>query len=157
MIALLQRVSRAQVVVEREPIAAIDAGVLAFIGVQRGDGERQADRLLDRILGYRIFADPAGRMNLSVQDMCGGLLLVPQFTLAADTRKGMRPGFDPAAAPQEGERLFDYLVEQARGRHIGPVQTGRFGANMKVHLVNDGPVTFLLSVSPEDSPAYCRE
>jgi D-tyrosyl-tRNA(Tyr) deacylase len=157
MIALLQRVSCAQVVVEGEPIAAIEVGVLAFIGVQRGDRERQADRLLDRILGYRIFADPAGRMNLSVQDIRGGLLLVPQFTLAADTRKGMRPGFDPAADPREGERLFDHLVERARERHVGPVETGRFGANMKVHLVNDGPVTFLLSVSPENSPAECRE
>jgi D-tyrosyl-tRNA(Tyr) deacylase len=153
MIALLQRVSSAHVVVEAQTIAAIEAGILVFVGVQRGDGERQVDRLLERILGYRIFPDPAGRMNLSVQDIQGGLLLVPQFTLAADTHKGMRPGFDPAAPSEQGRQLFTYLVEQARSRHR-LVETGRFGAHMEVHLVNDGPVTFLLSTSVQGCPAW---
>jgi len=147
VIALLQRVSSARVVVDGEVVGAIGTGLLVFLAVQRGDGERQADRLLERVLGYRVFPDCTGKMNMSVQDAGGGLLLVPQFTLAADTRKGMRPSFDSAAAPEQGRRLFDYLVSEAGRRHP-LVQTGRFGADMKVALINDGPVTFLLQVEP---------
>jgi D-aminoacyl-tRNA deacylase len=147
MIALLQRASRADVVVDGTCIAEIGAGLLVLIGVERGDGEREADRLLERLLGYRVFADNDGKMNLSVRDVEGGLLLVPQFTLAADTQKGTRPGFSTAAAPQEGERLFDYLVRRAREAHP-EVATGRFGADMQVTLTNDGPVTFWLHVKP---------
>jgi D-tyrosyl-tRNA(Tyr) deacylase len=147
MIGLLQRVSESRVLVDGETIGAIGRGLMVLVGVEKGDGEAQADRLLQRLLGYRVFADAHGRMNLSVADTGGGLLLVPQFTLAADTRKGMRPSFSPAAAPAEGERLFNYLVEQARQQHT-PVQTGRFGADMQVHLINDGPVTFTLRVPP---------
>ncbi len=145
MIGLLQRVTRADVSVEGVRIAAIGAGLLVLVGVERGDGEREADRLLERLLGYRVFADDEGRMNFSLRDVEGGLLLVPQFTLAADTRTGTRPGFSTAAAPAEGVRLFDYLVGNARLAH-GLVETGRFGADMKVGLVNDGPVTFWLQV-----------
>ena len=147
MIGLLQRVTRADVVVSDECVGAIDAGLLVLIGVEHGDAEREADRLLERLLGYRVFADSAGKMNLSVQDIGGGLLLVPQFTLAADTNKGMRPSFSSAASPEEGQRLFDYLLQQAHARH-SPVAAGRFGADMKVSLTNDGPVTFWLRVSP---------
>ena len=145
MIGLLQRVSHAEVAVTGEQIAAIDQGVLVLVGVERGDTESTAERLLERLLGYRIFEDETGRMNRSLQDIHGGLLLVPQFTLAADTRKGTRPSFTPAAEPAEGQRLFDHLVMQARQQH-GPVATGRFGADMQVSLVNDGPVTFWLQV-----------
>ncbi len=147
MIALLQRVSSARVVVAGETRGAIRKGVLAFIGVQRGDDETRADRLLTRILGYRMFEDRAGRMNLGLQDAGGGLLLVPQFTLAADTRKGMRPSFTPAAEPALGRRLYGYLLQQAQRRH-GEVASGVFGAHMEVHLVNDGPVTFWLEAPP---------
>lgn len=147
MIALLQRVAHAEVVVEGASIGAIRRGVLALVGVERGDAESQADRLLERLLGYRIFPDAEGRMNLSLADIAGGLLLVPQFTLAADTRSGTRPGFSSAAPPAEGERLFDYFVGRARDSH-GEVATGRFGADMKVSLLNDGPVTFWLQVKP---------
>jgi len=146
MIGLLQRVTRADVAVAGACIGAIDAGLLVLIGVEHGDSEREADRLLERLLGYRVFADSAGRMNLSVQDVPGGLLLVPQFTLAADTNKGTRPSFSSAASPEEGRRLFDHLLQQARARH-SPVAAGQFGADMKVTLTNDGPVTFLLRVS----------
>ncbi|HEX9626001.1 MAG TPA: D-aminoacyl-tRNA deacylase [Acidiferrobacterales bacterium] len=141
MIGLLQRVSRAQVVVAGREVGAIDAGLLVLVGVERGDGPARAERLLDRLLGYRVFADAGGRMNLSVTDTGGGLLLVPQFTLAADTGKGMRPSFTPAAAPEEGRRLFEHLVARARARHAR-VAAGEFGADMQVGLVNDGPVTF---------------
>jgi D-tyrosyl-tRNA(Tyr) deacylase len=147
MIGLLQRVAEARVEVGGETVGAIGPGLLVLVGVERGDGEREADRLLERLLGYRVFADPEGKMNLSVRDIGGGLLLVPQFTLAADTGKGMRPSFTPAAPPAEGERLFGYLVEQARQEHA-PVETGRFGAHMRVGLTNDGPVTFWLRVAP---------
>jgi D-tyrosyl-tRNA(Tyr) deacylase len=147
MIGLLQRVKQARVEVADEIVGAIGSGLLVLIGVERGDGESQADRLLERLLGYRVFADVAGRMNLSVQDIGGGLLLVPQFTLAADTRKGMRPSFTPAASPAEGRQLFDYLVASACARH-SPVATGRFGCDMQISLVNDGPVTFWLRVTP---------
>jgi D-aminoacyl-tRNA deacylase len=118
-----------------------------LIGVEQSDAEREADRLLERLLGYRVFADTNGKMNLSVQDVAGGVLLVPQFTLAADTNKGTRPSFSSAASPDEGRRLFEYLVQQARIRH-SPVATGRFGADMKVSLINDGPVTLWLRVPP---------
>ncbi|WJW75634.1 D-aminoacyl-tRNA deacylase [Thiohalobacter sp. IOR34] len=147
MIGLLQRVSQAEVRVAGERVAAIGAGLLVLVGVQRGDGAAEADRLLDRLLGYRVFADDAGRMNLALTEVGGGLLLVPQFTLAADTRKGMRPSFTPAAAPAEGQRWFEYLLARARERHA-PVAAGRFGADMQVALVNEGPVTFWLEVPP---------
>lgn len=147
MIGLLQRVSQANVTVEGEVIGAIGAGLLVLVGVERGDSEAQADRLLERLLGYRVFADADDKMNLSLRDINGGLLLVPQFTLPADTRKGTRPSFTPAAAPDEGERLFTYLLENARKLHPN-VASGRFAADMQVALVNDGPVTFWLQVSP---------
>jgi len=143
MIALIQRVSEARVDVDGETVGAIGAGLLALVAVQPGDGEPQAERLLERMLGYRIFPDDEGRMNRSLTDSGGGLLLVSQFTLAADTKKGMRPGFSTAAAPADAERWFMRLVEFARTRHPR-VEIGRFGAHMKVHLVNDGPVTFWL-------------
>ena len=143
MIALIQRVSTARVEVAAEVVGAIGPGLLAFVAVQPGDGETQTQRMLDRLLGYRVFADAQGRMNRSLADTGGGLLLVSQFTLAADTRSGMRPGFATAAAPDEAERRFNHLVECARLRHAG-VETGRFGTHMTVHLSNDGPVTFWL-------------
>lgn len=147
MIGLLQRVSEASVRVDGEVVGEIGRGLLVLVGVERSDGEAQADRLLQRLLGYRVFPDGDDKMNLSVRDISGGLLLVPQFTLPADTRKGTRPSFTPAAPPQEGERLFTYLLEQAVAKHPG-VAAGRFGADMQVALVNDGPVTFWLQVSP---------
>ncbi len=147
MIGLLQRVLQASVEVDDEVLGRIDRGLLVLIGVQRGDTRAEADRLLDRLLGYRVFADAEDRMNLSLRDIGGGLLLVPQFTLPADTRKGMRPSFTPAAPPQEGRSLFDHLVGRARTLHP-VVATGVFGAQMRVSLVNDGPVTFWLQASP---------
>jgi D-tyrosyl-tRNA(Tyr) deacylase len=147
MIGLLQRVTQASVSVEGETIGAIDRGLLVLVGVERGDAEAQADRLLERLRGYRVFADAEGRMNLSVVDIGGGVLLVPQFTLAADTAKGMRPSFSCAAQPAQGQRLFEYLVARAEQLH-SPVASGRFGADMQVALVNDGPVTFWLQVRP---------
>ncbi len=143
MIGLIQRVSSARVVVNEKTIGEIGAGILVFVGVEREDNEQKARRLLERLMGYRIFPDATGKMNLSLRDTGGGLLLVPQFTLAADTRKGMRASFTPAAEPEKGERLFAYLVEQARAGH-GDVASGQFGAHMKVTLTNDGPVTFWL-------------
>jgi D-tyrosyl-tRNA(Tyr) deacylase len=145
MIALIQRVSEAAVHVNDLRVAAIRTGILALIGVERNDTEKQADRLLERVLAYRIFPDAEGRMNLDVRQAGGGLLLVPQFTLAANTRKGNRPSFTAAAEPAEGQRLFDYLAARAIGQ-LDPVATGRFGADMQVSLVNDGPVTFWLQV-----------
>lgn len=130
-----------------ERAGAIGRGILALVGVERGDGEAQAARLAERVAGYRIFPDVGGRMNLSLADIGGGLLAVPQFTLAADTRQGARPGFSTAAEPAEGERLFGCFVALMRAR-VADVQTGRFGADMKVSLVNDGPVTFWLQVKP---------
>jgi D-aminoacyl-tRNA deacylase len=147
VIALIQRVLEAKVVVDAQTVGAVGPGILALIGVEKGDGELQAARLLERVLAYRIFPDAAGKMNRSLVDVRGGLLLVPQFTLAADTNKGLRPSFSSAAPPAEGERMFGHLVNAARVNHT-PVETGRFGADMKVHLVNDGPVTFLLQVKP---------
>jgi D-tyrosyl-tRNA(Tyr) deacylase len=149
MIALLQRVSEAKVSVDGKATGAISRGILALIGVERGDTEHQAQRLLQRVLAYRIFPDEAGRMNLDLAQAGGSLLLVPQFTLAADTNSGNRPSFTPAAPPAEGERLFKHLVTLAE-QALGIVQTGVFGADMKVHLVNDGPVTFWLQVPPAD-------
>lgn len=143
MIALIQRVASARVEVEREIVGAIDQGLLALVAVQPGDTPSHARRLTERMLGYRIFADAEGRMNRSLTDTQGGLLLVSQFTLAADTRSGLRPGFSTAAAPAEAEHLFTELVQIARKNHPR-VEIGRFGAHMQVHLVNDGPVTFWL-------------
>ncbi len=143
MIGLLQRVSMARVEIDAKTVGAIQRGILVFIGVERDDNESKADRLLERLLGYRVFPDAGGKMNLSVQEIHGGLLLVPQFTLAADTQKGMRPSFTPAAEPRVGERLFTYLVNRARTQY-SPVAAGLFGADMQVTLSNDGPVTFWL-------------
>jgi D-tyrosyl-tRNA(Tyr) deacylase len=152
MIALLQRVSQARVDVSGESVGAIERGLLALVGVERFDSTREADRLIERVLGYRVFADPAGKMNLSVQDVGGGVLLVPQFTLAADTTKGIRPSFSSAALPADGRQLFDYFVAAARSRHA-QIATGIFGADMKVSLTNDGPVTFWLHVRPASGSA----
>jgi D-tyrosyl-tRNA(Tyr) deacylase len=152
MIALIQRVARADVQVDAQTVGAIDRGVLALIGVRRGDDALAANRLLERVLTYRIFPDEQGRMNLSLRDIQGGLLLVPQFTLAADTQKGTRAGFSTAAAPEDARRLFDHLLERAQATHQ-PVAAGVFGANMKVSLVNDGPVTFWLETAPQMSTA----
>ena len=143
MIALIQRVTNANVQVEGQVIGQIQKGIMALIGVEKNDTQEKADKLIRRLLGYRIFSDQNDKMNLSLSDVAGGLLLVPQFTLAADTNKGMRPSFSSAAPPQIGEQLFDYLVEQAINLHP-VVQTGRFGADMQVSLCNDGPVSFHL-------------
>jgi len=143
MIALLQRVTEARVTVDGSVIGEIGPGLLVLVGIMRGDDTAAAQRLLQRTLNYRIFGDEEGRMNLSLRDISGGLLLVPQFTLAADTEHGNRPGFSPAAEPPQAAALFNYVLEHARGMHA-PVATGRFGAHMKVSLVNDGPVTFWL-------------
>jgi D-tyrosyl-tRNA(Tyr) deacylase len=143
VIGLLQRVSHARVVVEGKTVGAIERGLLVLVGVQKADDEARSDRLLERLLGYRVFPDQDDRMNLCLRDIGGGLLLVPQFTLAADTRKGRRASFASAAPPAEGARLFEYLVRRARAEHA-PVATGRFGADMKVSLTNEGPVTFWL-------------
>lgn len=147
MIALLQRVSSASVDVADERVGAIGAGLMVLVGIQPQDDEDTALRLLDRLLAYRVFGDAQGRMNLSVADTGGGLLLVPQFTLAADTRRGNRPGFSTAASPAEAERLFSFFCDRARAVHP-KVATGRFGADMRVSLVNEGPVTFWLEVAP---------
>jgi D-aminoacyl-tRNA deacylase len=147
MIGLLQRVSEASVTVDGDVTGAIGRGLMVLVCAEKGDTEREADALLAKLLTYRVFPDDAGKMNRSVTDVAGGLLLVPQFTLAADTRSGTRPSFSPAAAPEDGRRLFDHVVRQARERH-GIVETGRFGGDMKVALINDGPVTFWLRVDP---------
>lgn len=146
MIALLQRVRDARIDVAGATVGTIGVGLLVFVGVERDDREAVADRLLERVLGYRLFPDADGKMNRSVRDTGGGLLLVPQFTLAADTHKGMRPSFTPAAPPEEGERLFGYLLQQACAQHA-PVASGTFGADMQVTLTNDGPVTFWLQAN----------
>jgi D-aminoacyl-tRNA deacylase len=151
VIALIQRVAQARVAVAGAVVGEIGPGILALIGVERGDGDAEAARLAGRVLGYRIFADEAGRMNRCLAEIGGGLLAVPQFTLAADTRKGARPSFSQAAPPAEGARLFARFVDAARGRHAA-VATGRFGADMQVSLVNDGPVTFWLQVPPRAAP-----
>jgi D-tyrosyl-tRNA(Tyr) deacylase len=151
MIALIQRVTQAEVRVRTELKGAIGHGILAFIGVQPEDTESAADRLLERLLTYRIFADDQGRMNRDLRAVNGGLLLVSQFTLAADTRSGTRPGFSTAAAPERARQLFDYLLSQARATHP-QVASGEFGAAMQVSLVNDGPVTFWLETHAAAAP-----
>lgn len=151
MIGLLQRVSHASVVVEGVTVGAIKAGLLVLVCAERHDTEQEADALLNKLLGYRVFADQAGKMNRSVTDTGGAVLLVPQFTLAADTNSGTRPSFTPAAAPADGRRLFDYFVAQARQRHA-QVACGQFGADMQVSLTNDGPVTFWLQTRPKVAP-----
>ena len=143
MIGLIQRVTSAEVRVDREVVGAISGGVLALVAVRREDTEAAAERLLERLLSYRIFPDREGRMNLSLREVDGGLLLVPQFTLAADTKKGTRAGFSSAAEPEEARRLFGHLLERARASYPH-VSAGVFGAHMQVSLVNDGPVTFWL-------------
>jgi len=145
MIGLLQRVTQARVEVSGSVVGEVSKGLLVLLGVERDDGEKQADRLLERLLGYRVFEDDTGRMNLSVKDIQGGMLIVPQFTLPADTQKGTRPSFTPAASPEEGERLYDYFVSQAKAEYAS-IETGQFGADMQVSLTNDGPVTFWLQV-----------
>lgn len=147
MIGLLQRVTQAKVVVEGVSVGTIDAGLMVLVCAERGDTEKQADALLTKLLAYRVFSDDAGKMNLSITDTDGALLLVPQFTLAADTNSGTRPSFTPAAAPDVARKLFDYFVAQARKKHT-TVECGQFGADMKVSLTNDGPVTFWLQVPP---------
>ena len=155
MIALIQRVTQATVMVEGATVGAIDAGLLALVCAERGDTEREAEALLTKLLAYRVFSDDAGKMNRSVRDTGGGLLLVPQFTLAADTRSGTRPSFTPAAAPADARRLFDYFLQQARQRAAtdNTVASGVFGADMQVALVNNGPVTFWLQVRPAGAAA----
>ncbi len=145
MIGLLQRVTEARVTVDGDTVGAIGAGLMVLVGVERDDTPSQADRLLERLLGYRVFPDDEGRMNRSLADTGGGLLLVPQFTLPADTRKGTRASFTKAADPETGERLFDHLLSKAREQH-SDVAAGVFGAHMQVSLTNDGPVTFWLQV-----------
>jgi D-tyrosyl-tRNA(Tyr) deacylase len=148
MIGLLQRVSEARVAVAGEVVGAIGPGLMVLVCAERGDDASSAERLLERLLDCRVFSDAEGKMNLSVRDVAGGLLLVPQFTLAADTRKGNRPSFAPAAPPEEGRRLFEHMLDKARARHA-PVEAGRFGADMQVTLVNEGPVTIWLRVDPQ--------
>jgi D-tyrosyl-tRNA(Tyr) deacylase len=143
MITIIQRVSSAKVTVNNQDIGKIDIGIMALVAVEKEDGEKEAQRLLERILNYRIFADNQDRMNLSLRDIDGGLLLVPQFTLAADTNSGNRPSFTPAATPEKGRQLFSYLQEIAKVTYP-KVAFGQFGADMQVALINDGPVTFTL-------------
>lgn len=147
MIALLQRVSCASVAVDEQVMAQIGPGLVVFLGVEHGDGPAQAERLLERVLSYRVFADAEGRMNLDLRQVGGALLVVSQFTLAADTAKGRRPSFSTAADPATGQRLYEHFLVGAQAQGV-PVAQGRFGANMQVSLVNDGPVTFWLRVSP---------
>jgi len=149
MIALLQRVLEAKVVVDGASVGAVGPGLMVLLCAERNDTVKEADALLAKLLSYRVFADEAGKMNRSIADTNGGLLLVPQFTLAADTQSGTRPSFTPAAAPAEGKRLFDHFVAQARARHA-VVETGEFGAHMQVSLTNDGPVTFWLQIKPQN-------
>ena len=144
MLALIQRVTEASVEVAGERVGAIDVGLLALVGIEPGDGATQVARMCERLLGYRVFDDGQGRMNRSLTDTGGGLLLVSQFTLAADTRSGMRPGFSTAATPEQAEKVFAQLVDACRAARREPVETGRFGAHMQVRLLNDGPVSFLL-------------
>lgn len=157
MIALIQRVTEARVEVGESSIARIGRGLLVFVAVERGDSSLQVERILERVAGYRVFPDAQAKMNLSVMDVSAEMLLVPQFTLAADTRKGMRPGFSAAASPQLGERLFETLVSRARQRMPERVASGRFGAHMRVHLTNDGPVTFWLRSAPSATGGAPRQ
>ena len=146
MVGLLQRVTSAKVAIDGKTVGEIGRGLLVLVGIERADNEAQGARLVDRLLGFRVFPDEAGKMNRSVQDIDGGVLLVPNFTLVADTAKGTRASFTPAAAPDVGQRLFDHVVARAQEQH-GAVRSGVFGADMQVMLVNDGPVTFWLRVS----------
>lgn len=146
MIALIQRVNEAKVVVENKNIGEIQQGLLVFVGVEKSDDQDCVIRLVNKVLSYRVFADEEDKMNLSVQDIKGGLLLVPQFTLAADTQKGCRPSFSSAAPPAEGEKMFNEFVKQAKYKYE-KIKTGKFGADMKISLLNDGPVTFWLQVN----------
>lgn len=150
MIALIQRVREASVRVEGICVGEISVGILALVAIEKGDTEIEAEKLADRLLHYRIFPDATDRMNLSLKDVQGGLLLISQFTLAADTRKGLRPSFAPAATPDEGLRLFNFLCDLAKRKHP-QVSTGQFGADMQVSLINDGPVTFQLRIPPAAS------
>ena len=143
MLGLIQRVSSASVVIDYETVGKIDQGILLLLGVQKHDAMGSADKLLRKVLNYRMFSDPEGKMNLSLSDINGGLLIVSQFTLAADTKKGLRPSFSSAAPPEQAENLYNHFVNQASQQHL-KVQNGRFGADMQVCLVNDGPVTFML-------------
>ncbi len=143
MIGLLQRVTQAQVTVDGDTVASINTGLLVLVGIEKNDSEKQAQRLFQKLIDYRVFPDEQDKMNLSLQDIKGGLLLVPQFTLAADTQKGLRPSFSSAAAPELGKQLFEYLIAYAR-QQFTSVETGVFGAEMQVSLINDGPVTFWL-------------
>jgi len=152
VIGLLQRVASARVTANGAQAGAIGSGILVLVGIEKGDERSTADRLLERLLGYRVFADADGKMNLSVRDVAGGVLLVPQFTLVADTTKGMRPSFSSGATPEHGSMMFQYLAEQARSRHPN-VHCGVFGAEMEVTLTNDGPVTFWLRVAPASPKA----
>ena len=145
MIALIQRVSYASVVVSNAEVANINKGLLVLLGVSRGDDGAKADKLVHKVLGYRVFEDVEGKMNLSVRDIGGEVLLVPQFTLAADTKSGMRPGFSSAATPEDGEHWFNYVAEKCK-EELGAIQLGEFGADMKVGLLNDGPATFWIEV-----------
>ncbi len=147
MIGLLQRVTSAQVDIGGERVGAIGRGLLVLVCAEKGDDESSAGRLLERLLNYRVFSDALGKMNRSLRDVAGGLLLVPQFTLAADTNSGNRPSFSAAAPPETGRRLFDFIVSRAANLHAG-TESGRFGADMQVSLTNDGPVTFWLRVAP---------
>ncbi|GGC08491.1 D-aminoacyl-tRNA deacylase [Marinobacterium zhoushanense] len=148
MKGLIQRVSHANVSIDGETVGAINRGILLLLGVEKGDTVQSADKLLHKVLNYRIFPDNEGRMNLSLRDTNGGLLVVSQFTLVADTRKGMRPGFSKGATPEQGEQLYRYFTEQA-AKQLNQVATGRFGANMQITLENDGPVTFMLEAPAE--------
>ena len=150
MIGLLQRVTQARVEVGGNTVGAIGKGLLVLICAERGDTEGEADRLLERLLNHRVFSDADGKMNLSVRDVGGGLLLVPQFTLAADTKRGNRPSFTPAAPPELGRALFEHMLARALAMH-SPVASGRFGADMQVTLTNDGPVTIWLRIDPPSS------
>ena len=143
MLGLIQRVSSASVIIEYETVGEIDQGILLLLGVQKHDAMGSADKLLRKVLNYRMFSDPEGKMNLSLSDINGGLLIVSQFTLAADTKKGLRPSFSSAAPPEQAENLYNHFVSHATQQHL-KVQNGRFGADMQVCLVNDGPVTFML-------------
>lgn len=146
MIALIQRVTEANVVVDNKSIGKIEQGILVFVAIEKNDSSDYVQRLVEKVLSYRVFADSNDKMNLSVQDINAGVLLVPQFTLAADTQKGCRPSFSSAAPPAEGERLFNAFVQQAKNKYKN-IETGLFGADMKISLLNDGPVTFWLQVN----------
>lgn len=145
MLGLIQRVSSASVSIDNQVNGKIDQGILLLLGIQKEDNQAKADQLLKKVLSYRIFSDVDGKMNLSVNDIGGGLLVISQFTLAADTSKGLRPGFSTAAPPEEAKALYDYFLAQARTSHCAAVESGIFGANMQVSLCNDGPVTFMLA------------